>query len=251
MNYRHEYKYYCTAREMAELLFRARGLMRPDPHAGADGAYRVRSLYFDTPEDACYFETEDGVDVRDKYRIRIYDGNSGRISLERKSKKNGMTLKCACGIEEQLCRRLMTGQGLFAEDGMGQTDAPDVPDAAAERVRAENLRRSELLRRMRERCMRPAVIVEYLRYPFVEPNGNVRITFDMQITSSCDFNGFLEKRIGGRPILPNGGGILEVKWDSHVPEYLKQGMQMNSLQRISFSKYCLCRKYNVYGGIRV
>ena len=66
MKYRHEYKYYCTAREMAELLARARGLMRPDLHAGADGAYRVRSLYFDTPEDACYFETEDGVDVRDK-----------------------------------------------------------------------------------------------------------------------------------------------------------------------------------------
>ena len=92
-----------------------------------------------------------------------------------------------------------------------------------------------------------AVIVEYLRYPFVEPNGNVRVTFDLQITSSGDFNAFLDRRIGGRPILPNGGGILEVKWDALVPEYLKQGLQMNSLQRISFSKYCLCRKYNVYG----
>ena len=105
MKYRHEYKDYCTAREVAELLARARGLMRPDLHAGADGAYRVRSLYFDTPEDACYFETEDGVDVRDKYRIRIYDGSAERISLERKSKKNGMTLKSACRIEEGLCRR--------------------------------------------------------------------------------------------------------------------------------------------------
>lgn len=230
MKYRHEYKYYCTAREMAELLARARGLMRPDPHAGAGGAYRVRSLYFDTLEDACYFETEDGVDVRDKYRIRIYNGNAERISLERKSKKSGMTLKSACRIDEALCRKLMTGQGLFAADAQME---------------------EELLRSMRERCMRPAVIVEYLRYPFVEPNGNVRVTFDMQITSSCDFNAFLDRRIGGRPILPNGGGILEVKWDTLVPEYVKQGLQMNSLQRISFSKYCLCRKYNVYGGIRL
>ena len=247
MKYRHEYKYYCTAREMAELLARARGLMRPDLHAGADGAYRVRSLYFDTPEDACYFETEDGVDVRDKYRIRIYDGSAERISLERKSKKNGMTLKSACRIEEGLCRRLMTGQGLFSEgvfgDGM-------YADREGEGVSAEKMRRSELLRGMRERCMRPVVIVEYLRYPFVERNGNVRVTFDMQITSSCDFNGFLEERLGGRPILPMGGGILEVKWDSFVPEYIKEGLQMGSLQRISFSKYCLCRKYNVYGGIR-
>lgn len=258
MKYRHEYKYYCTAREAAELQARARGLMRPDPHAGADGSYRVRSLYFDTLEDACYFETEDGVDVRDKYRIRIYNGNAERISLERKSKKSGMTLKSACRIDEALCRRMMAGQGLFAADvQVERARAEGIPTEglllgkASGRAVTEAGRRQELIRSMRERCMRPAVIVEYLRYPFVEPNGNVRITFDMQITSSCDFNAFLDRRIGGRPILPNGGGILEVKWDSLVPEYLKQGLQMNSLQRISFSKYCLCRKYNVYGGIRL
>lgn len=249
MKYRHEYKYYCTAREAAELLARARGLMRPDPHVGADGSYQVRSLYFDTLEDACYFETEDGVDVRDKYRIRIYNGNTERISLEKKSKKSGMTLKSACRIDEVLCRRMMAGQGMFLTDA--QMEGNFLKEASAKEGIEENRRRKELLRSMRERCMRPAVIVEYLRYPFVEPNGNVRVTFDLQITSSGDFNAFLDRRIGGRPILPNGGGILEVKWDALVPEYLKQGLQMNSLQRISFSKYCLCRKYNVYGGIRL
>ncbi len=78
----------------------------------------------------------------------------------------------ACRIEEGLCRRLMTGQGLFSEgvfgDGM-------YADREGEGVSAEKMRRSELLRGMRERCMRPAVIVEYLRYPFVERNGNVRV----------------------------------------------------------------------------
>ena len=43
-----------------------------DPHAGADGTYRVTSLYFDTPYDSALREKLDGVNRREKFRLRYY-----------------------------------------------------------------------------------------------------------------------------------------------------------------------------------
>ncbi|MDE6184461.1 MAG: VTC domain-containing protein, partial [Lachnospiraceae bacterium] len=91
--YRHEYKYVCNAMENAILKTRAQGILKRDEHAGPDGAYTIRSLYFDDLEDRCYYENESGIGERDKYRIRIYNGDISRITLEKKSKERGMTLK--------------------------------------------------------------------------------------------------------------------------------------------------------------
>ena len=87
------------------------------------------------------------VDVRDKYRIRIYNGNAERISLEKKSKKSGMTLKSACRIDEALCRRMMAGQGMFLTDA--QMEGNFLKEASAKEGIEENRRRKELLRSMR------------------------------------------------------------------------------------------------------
>jgi hypothetical protein len=67
--------------------------MSRDEHADKNGEYRVRSLYFDTPEDKALREKIDGVDRRAKYRIRRYLGATGYIVLEKKSKINGMCYK--------------------------------------------------------------------------------------------------------------------------------------------------------------
>ena len=73
--YRHEYKYVCDAMQNAVLKTRARAILKRDEHVGFDGFYRIRSLYFDDLEDRCYYENEGGIGERDKYRIRIYNGN--------------------------------------------------------------------------------------------------------------------------------------------------------------------------------
>ena len=107
-----------------------------------------------------------------------------------------------------------------------------------------------LLDEMQRKALRPVVIVEYLRYPFTEQNGNVRVTFDENIGSSNDILGFLEGPHTMRPVMEKGMSVLEVKWDEFLPDHIKGHMQMDSLQWCSFSKYYLCRKYNTYGGIR-
>ncbi len=231
VKYRHEYKYICDAMQRAVLKTRVAGIMKRDPHAGADGSYRIRSLYFDDLGDRCYYENESGIGERDKYRIRIYNNDNSRITLEKKSKNRGMTLKTSCRITEELCRQLMNGQNVFITG--------DMPD-----------KQKEILLEMRQKGMRPVVIVEYVRYPFVETNGNVRVTFDEAVGSSNMIADFFKPDICIRPIMEKGQGILEVKWDEYLPDYLKNHIQPDSLRLSSFSKYYLCRRYNMYGGIR-
>lgn len=228
--FRHEYKYLCNSLQNAVLKMRAKGLLQVDVHAKDNGYYFIRSLYFDTLDNMCYQENECGSDNRDKYRIRIYNADATKITLEKKSKIRQMTSKQSCRISEEICRKLMKNEQVEITE-----DMPPI--------------QKQLLLEMQMKVMRPVVIVEYQRFPFVEKNGNVRITFDENIRSSDDIQCFLDQRITTRPILEMGRSVMEVKWDAFLPSYIKNHLQMESLQWTSFSKYYLCRKYNTHGGI--
>lgn len=230
--YRHEYKYLIDGMEREVLQLRAQGALERDAHAGADGTYLIRSLYFDSPVDDCFYENEDGVDPREKFRIRFYNCDSRRITLECKAKRRGMTRKTSCPITLNQCMRLMEGE---------------IPEPEGEAFCGQ----SAMFARMRIKALRPVVIVEYTRTPYVCAAGNVRVTFDEGIASSGDIAGFLRPEIAFRSILPAGRSILEVKWDELLPSYIRKQLSIDSLRWTSFSKYYLCRKYNCYGGVRV
>ena len=207
---------------------RAKGLLQPDKHAKGSGYYYIRSLYFDTIDHQCYQENECGSDKRDKYRIRIYNADCKKIVLEKKSKERQMTSKTSCPISEEICRKLMKNELVQITEEMSEVQ-------------------KRLLLEMQLKGMRPTVIVEYQRFPYVEKNGNVRVTFDENIRSSDNIGQFLEKKITARPILEVGKSVLEVKWDAFLPSYIKEHLAMETLQWTSFSKYYLCRKYNTRG----
>ena len=84
--FRHEFKYECSYAQLKNLQCRLSGLIPLDPHAGEDGIYNIRSLYFDDYYDRCLMENEAGTDPREKFRIRIYNHSAERISLELKEK---------------------------------------------------------------------------------------------------------------------------------------------------------------------
>ena len=228
--YRHEYKYYLDACQSAVLESRCSLLLPRDSHAGSCGSYQIKSLYFDDWDNSCYYENEDGVDERSKFRIRYYNQNLEYISLEKKSKKRGMTQKQSCRITREMCEELMHGN-------MPEITA-DMPDVM-----------QQLLTQLRLRRLMPRVIVLYELYPYIYSAGNVRVTFDKNIRSSNDIENFLSTDISSRSILPVGQSILEVKWDEILPEFIKNHLMLDSLQWTSFSKYYLCRKINCQGGI--
>lgn len=226
--FRHEYKYLCTHDQLRVEQARLASLLRPDPHTGPDGRYEIRSVYFDDPEDGCLRENEDGMDPRAKYRLRIYNGSDARITLERKAKLRGMTHKDAAPVRLELAEALLDGRIPFP----GPEDAPLL---------------HRMLADMSLRVLRPKVVVQYVRTPFVLDVGNVRVTLDEHIASSQAVDRFFAKDIPLRPVLPTGNGVLEVKWDELFPSWLYQSLQLEGLQWTSFSKYYLCRKYNTRG----
>ncbi len=224
--YRHEFKYLCSYGELMTLKVRLQGLVSLDTHVGEAGVYNIRSLYFDDIYDTCYRENEAGTDPREKFRIRIYDHSSERISLELKRKVRGKTQKLSCLLTEEQCRGLMEG-----EIPVLQENSPAL------------LRKLCLL--MQTRHMRPKVIVEYERVPYVYPHGNVRITMDENISASNRTDRFLERQIPLRPILEAGQHILEVKYDEYLPDGIYRTIQSGNLRQTAFSKYYLCRRYHL------
>lgn len=224
--YRHEFKYMCSYGELMTLKVRLQGLVSLDTHVGESGVYNIRSLYFDDIYDTCYRENEAGTDPREKFRIRIYDHSSERISLELKRKVRGKTQKLSCLLTEEQCRGLMEG-----EIPVLQENSPAL------------LRKLCLL--MQTRHMRPKVIVEYERVPYVYPHGNVRITMDENISASNRTDRFLERQIPLRPILEAGQHILEVKYDEYLPDGIYRTIQSGNLRQTAFSKYYLCRRYHL------
>ena len=199
-------------------------LLSPDTHAGSSGTYSVRSLYFDDYQNSCFYENENGTDPREKFRIRIYNGSADRIMLECKRKERGKTQKTTCPLNREQTLTLMQGKCL-----------PDTEKAP------QLLRKLTL--QMQTRRLRPVVIVEYDRIPYVCPNGNVRVTLDTNISASRAISEFLEAQIPKRPVLARGQQLLEVKYDGFLPVYVFQSLQLGNLRQTAFSKYYICRKY--------
>lgn len=224
LKYRHELKYVISAAQAALIRTRLRYLLSPDPHAGSNGHYDIRSLYFDDWQDRCLRENESGTEPREKFRVRIYNRSAAPIRLECKRKEHGKTLKTSCSLTEEQTRALMAGR--VPSDWM---DGPAL------------LRKLSLSMRMCQ--LHPVVLVEYEREPYLYTVGNVRITLDANVASSGDIAGFLNARIPVRPVLPAGQLLLEVKFDGFLPDVVRRSLQMEQLMQTAFSKYALSRKY--------
>lgn len=225
--YRHEYKYAINSYQLETLKSRLPCLMSYDRHAGSAGQYNIRSLYFDDYNDSGFYDKENGTDPREKFRIRIYNASSDVIKLELKRKDRGKTLKTACSLTKAQADSMISGGGIAWKD--------DMPAL---------LKQFYLLQETKN--LKPKVIVEYDRRPFVYEAGNVRATLDMDIRTTTDIECFFDKQTHCRLIMPAGLDLLEVKFDEFLPDFIYQTLQLNHLQQTTFSKYYLCRKF---GGI--
>lgn len=222
MQYRNEVKHLITPGDRAALCAVMKTVAQLDPHAQAKGYYTIRSLYFDNLSDKALREKADGVNEREKFRIRYYDGNTSVIHLEKKVKRGGLGYKVACSITAQEVQRLLDGDTLWmAADKRGLV--------------------VELYAKMKAQGLRPKVIVDYERIPFVYGPGNVRVTVDYNIRSSLCCKDFLNPNA---PTIPTGSDmILEVKWDDYLPTVIRHAVQLKGRRETAFSKYGTCRMY--------
>ncbi len=222
MKFRHEFKHEITEFDYLMLKSRLQCTIFPDKN-GDNGKYKIRSLYFDNIFDMALREKIDGVNHREKFRIRSYDLNNDFIRLEKKSKINGLCNKVSARMTEEEVRRLIDGDIDFMEHHEQQL-----------------LR--ELHLKMKLTGLLPKTIVDYTREAFTYPAGNVRITLDSDIRTGLSSIDFLNSEC---PTITAGDKviILEVKWDEYIPDFIRDMVQLHGRKSAAFSKYAACRIY--------
>lgn len=219
--FRHELKFFVGPHQYQVLRHRLRHLLRPDPHAGPTGEYRISSLYFDDATDSALYAKLSGLQQREKVRVRIYDDRDDVIILEKKIKSGFGSRKERVQIDRPTYEALRT------------RDAQTLRDDGHPLL-------ANIAWQMANRLLRPKVIVQYTREAYVYTAGNVRITFDKDLRSGIT-NLDLFRKAPYAPAPVNGMSILEVKYDAFLPRPVQDLLQSDSLTRQSASKYVLCR----------
>ncbi len=223
MIYRNEIKHIITAADKAAICNNLLAVAQIDPHANESGQYFVRSLYFDNVYDHALREKIDGVNEREKFRIRCYNHDHSFIRLEKKVKRNGAGYKLSAPLTKEETQRIIDGD----LDWMLLSNRPLV---------------MELYCKMHAQCLRPRTIVDYTRTPFIYESGNVRVTIDEDIRTGLDCTDFLNP---GCVTIPAGDDVmlLEVKWDEYLPTVIQRAVQVKSRRTSAFSKYQTSRIY--------
>lgn len=225
--YRHELKYLISDADAELLAIRLGAAMRPDPYAAkTGGGYHIRSLYFDDPYDSAVEQKVAGVEYRDKWRIRIYNFSDRVIKLERKHKNGQFIKKDSLSLTRNQAQALIAGEFTFL-------------------LYLQNPFAREAYAALRTEGLRPKVIVDYYRQPFVFPLEDVRITIDSNIrTGYFSTELFNPKTITYPATEMMGQCILEVKFNDFLDPYIAALVQLPASLNTAASKYLFCRQYD-------
>lgn len=223
LQFRHEWKHILNYADYQILRRRLRAVMKPDQHTDENGEYQIRSLYFDNLEDKALREKLDGVNIREKFRIRYYNNDLSFLQLEKKSKIGGLCNKQSARITKEQAEAILQG------------DLAWMPDQGQPLL-------TEFYSKTKSQQLRPKTVVDYIREPFVYGPGNVRVTIDYDIRTGLANTAFLNEQlptvIAGEPVF-----ILEVKYDDFLPSIIRDMIQMEDRRVTAFSKYAACRIY--------
>ena len=229
--YRTEKKFLLPDLQLHRLESKVRLLCTPDSHGDAEGRYEVRSLYFDSLDDLCYYECKAGVDNRKKYRIRTYNCSKDIINLECKAGLHGKKHKDVLRISGGGFESILSGGGI-APEGCIITGIPGTEENTG--------LLSEFDFKLKQ-GYQPKTVVAYTRTAYIYPAGNVRITIDRDIRALPE-SAFFDASAGGMRVLAPGREVLEIKYDEVLPQAILDLFAAESnLRHCAFSKYAVCR----------
>lgn len=224
--FRHELKYLINEGDHVLLKSRMAPYFSLDPNA-KDGEYMIRSLYFDDFWNSAAEEKDMGVFDRKKYRIRIYNFKDDYIRLERKTKRGNYIYKESGKLTREEVYRILEGDYGFL-------------------LRSP----SPLCREFYVECMcyvmRPRVIVDYDREPYVLDAGTVRITFDKKVRAGIFSYDIFDPKLPTIDCLEPGKMVLEVKYTEFLPRIVQELIPTRAAEYTALSKYVLCYEKTRY-----
>lgn len=222
--FRHEFKYYINYFEYEILRNRLKVILKKDKFANENGDYHIRSLYFDDINNTALFEKQSGILNRKKYRVRIYNLKDNVIKLEKKSRVGQFIHKESASLTRQDYEMIINQDIDFLKE-------------------SDNKLLHEFYYDFISYRLEPKVIVDYIREAFVWSVGNIRITFDKYLKTGLYETDIFNKDIPTIDVVEEPKMILEIKYDSFLPDFIRSILQINSNQKYAISKYVICRKF--------
>ena len=232
---RYELKYAIPAEWRNRILDLIRPFAEPDPKAGDLGhdrrGYQVNSLYFDSAQLNDYFERLDQAKVRDRLRVRTYDGPEARrpIFLENKRKCGRMVIK----HRSRLCDSQQWVECAEARPWLGLDRSDDGAHDYAASVFHQLVEGGH---------RRPVTVVRYEREAFVPRGsdpGRVRLTLDHDVrasvaTTSHDL--FAPSRVR---LIPPDWIVMELKFERFAPAWMHMLRRELRISAVPVSKFGL------------
>ncbi len=221
---RHELKYYINYDMYHILRQRLNVVVGMDENMPDEEGYLVSSLYFDDMHNSALNEKNAGIKFRKKFRIRSYGLEDKLIRLECKSKFNEYISKTSAKLTRAEYDSILSGDYDFLLN------------------RNETVCK-ELCCYNKTKLLTPKVVVEYRREAYISKLGNVRITFDKDISASVGNLDMFASDYATSKIFNDDIMVLEVKYDDYLPSHIWSILQMATADHCAVSKYVLCREH--------
>lgn len=226
---RKEYKYFVPQELQSELRKRLLQQMVHDPFCRdrEQNQYCVRSIYLDTDSLLFYHEKIDGIRIRKKLRVRVYNDIEARSPafLEIKRKFENTVFKERIKIPLPHTATVLNGANLQILN-----EKASFSDAATLGKFIYLIKRLKLLTR---------VLVTYEREAFQGiDDPSLRITFDLNARSFP--NPRLEDIYREQDLTTFTGNqfILEIKFNGRMPNWVRNIVRDYRLHLQAISKYC-------------
>lgn len=233
MDSRFEYKYLVPNQLLDALRTELEPFMAQDAFARKQeqGQYTVKSIYYDTPSLDCYREKLEGLDIRNKFRIRGYNRYQPQsiIFLEIKHKHTNCISKSRAPLYYEHLSDIL----------LSPSPEKYVKSFSGNGREAEDARK--FLFHFHGKNLQPAVSVIYDREAFFGRfDSALRVTFDKNLRSILypQTDRLFEER-DAIPVF-NDHFILEIKFFGTLPEWVRSLVSRYSLLRQAISKYTMC-----------
>ncbi len=220
---RYEMKFLLTDEVKRRITLEVGARMEADRH----GKSTVRNLYFDSPGFALIRRSMEKPLYKEKLRLRCYSqvSHDDLVFVEIKKKYNSVVYKRRVETSEREAMLWLCGR---AERPLDSQIALEI-DYFLSHYGAR----------------KPAVYLSYDRDAYVDEGEQLRITFDENILARRDLLSLTET-VGGRPLLPDGHAVMEIKSPGGIPLWLLEILRREKIYKTSFSKYAVAYRDMIF-----
>ncbi len=231
---RFELKYQISVMDRDRIIKQIRPFMELDKHVKTDkynnpGFYEVRSVYYDNPFRKAFFEKINGIMVRYKLRIRFYpdfeDGDEEIVFIEVKSKYNENVAKSRVIVPFEKAFKIV------------DETTPEAKEFYKNASYQDKLVLNGIWYLYKRFYIVPVCVVCYKRQPYMAKiEKTFRITFDTDVKIR-DYNFDLHVGGGRKYVVPPHICVMEIKFNSFIPNWAIRLIQRNECIQLKISKF--------------